>query len=146
MFDITETERNPLKASSRGSTAQLRFPTFRTRSAVKTAGLAGFGCMVAVRWWFSLIKRISQQWAICEDCRDKGLLSLMDILPGVKVPAMWGRAKCQPKVSNANVRETSRSYEGGARQLIIPVNLTDRQIMPGLVSVLSQAGYQYINI
>ena len=76
----------------------------------------------------ALIKQISQQWAICDDWGDKRLLTLMDIPPGGFVPAMWGRAKFQPKVSVRGPRETHHSYEGGGLQLIIPVIDTDKSL------------------
>src|SRR5262245_7352316 len=44
----------------------------------------------------SVIKQISQQWAICDDWGDKGLLTLMDVPPNVTVPAIFGKAKFQP--------------------------------------------------
>jgi hypothetical protein len=78
--------------------------------------------------YMSLLKQISQQWAICDDWGDKGLLSLMDIPAGRPVPAMWGRTKFQPKVFDPATRQTTHSYEGGALQLIIPVLDTSRNI------------------
>lgn len=75
----------------------------------------------------ALIKEISQNWAVCDDWGDKRLLTLMDIPVGGSVPAMWGRAKFQPKVSSAAVRSTSHSYAGGALQLVIPLTDTDRR-------------------
>ena len=75
----------------------------------------------------AIIKAISQNWAVCDDWSDKQLLTLMDIPPGCFVPAVWGRAKFQPKVSDSTVRETSHSYTGGALQLVIPVVDTDRR-------------------
>jgi hypothetical protein len=86
----------------------------------------------------SIIKQISQQWAICDDWGDKSLLSLMDVPPGASVPAVWGRAKAQPKVFDPvkAKRDTSRSYEGGALQLIIPVADTNRQRNPWLASLI----------
>jgi hypothetical protein len=78
--------------------------------------------------YMSLIKQISQQWAICDDWGDKGLLSLMDIPAGSAVQAAWGRTKFQPKVFDPSTRSTTHSYEGGALQLIIPVVDTDRRI------------------
>ena len=82
-----------------------------------------------------LIKQISKRWAICDDWGDKRLLWKMVIPRGMAVPAAWGRAKYQPKVSVAaqgrsiagangqttQWRETVRSYAGGSLQLIIPV-------------------------
>jgi hypothetical protein len=78
--------------------------------------------------YLSLIKQISQQWAICDDWGDRGLLTLMDIPLGVSVPAMWGSSKFQPKVFDQSKRSTAHSYEGGGLQLIIPVVDTDGQI------------------
>ncbi|SRR5260370_27502937 len=88
--------------------------------------------------YLSLIKQISQQWAICDDWGDKGLLSLMDVPPGMYVPAMWGRAKFQPKVSDTSKRSTTHSYEGEALQLIIPVEDTDRNINTVLASLIKR--------
>ncbi len=67
------------------------------------------------------IKEISQRWAICDDWGDKMLMSLMDIPPGEEIPAAWGRTAFQPKVKQASVRPTGRSYAGGSLQLIIPI-------------------------
>lgn len=85
-----------------------------------------------------LIKEISQQWAISDDWGDKGLLTLMDIPPGGVVPAIWGRAKFQPKVSSRGPRETGRSYEGGALQLVIPVIDTDRRLDPRIAAYIQR--------
>lgn len=66
---------------------------------------------------------------MCDNWGDKRLLSLMDVPLGASVPAMWGRAKAQPKRNYTKKyeeehpyrRQTTRSYAGGALQLIIPV-------------------------
>lgn len=91
----------------------------------------------------SLIKEISQQWAICDDWGDKKLLTLMDIPPNGSVPALWGRAKTQPKLSiefqkKEDNRRTSHSYEGGALQLLIPVRNTDKVLDPSITSFISR--------
>jgi hypothetical protein len=78
--------------------------------------------------YLALIKQISQQWAICDDWGDRGLLSLMDVPPEMSLPAVWGKCKFQPKVFDQSKRSTTHSYEGGALQLIIPVVDTDRQL------------------
>lgn len=74
---------------------------------------------------FRLVKEISQRWAICDDWGDKQLAWVMNVPPRQAVPAIWGRAKAQPKVSvkgqEAGGRQTVRSYAGGSLQLIVPV-------------------------
>ncbi|SON57131.1 hypothetical protein HDIA_3590 [Hartmannibacter diazotrophicus] len=111
--------------------AQIRGPISLARFSCSSRGDAGrYG-----RFWLygsmleelaenastlrSLIKDISQSWAVCDDWGDKKLLSIMEVPPGAAVPAMIGQAKFQPKVSSA--RPTHHSYEGGATQLVIPV-------------------------
>jgi hypothetical protein len=88
--------------------------------------------------YMALIKQISQQWAICDDWGDQGLLTLVDVPPGAAVPAMWGRAKFQPKVYDQSKRATGHSYEGGALQLIIPVVDTDWQINSALAAMMTR--------
>jgi hypothetical protein len=87
-----------------------------------------------------LVKQISQSWAICDDWGDKGLLSLMEVPPGRHIPAVWGRAKFQPKVFNPEARATDRSYTGGALQLVIPVVGTDpdRRVDPALAALVTR--------
>jgi hypothetical protein len=88
--------------------------------------------------YMSLIKQISQQWAVCDDWGDKGFLSLMDIPDGRSVPAMWGRTKFQPKVFDPSTRSTTHSYEGGALQLIIPVVDTGRVLDTALAGLITR--------
>lgn len=85
-----------------------------------------------------LIGDISKAWAICDDWGDKQLLTLMDVSPTASVPAMWGRAKFQPKVSSRGQRDTNRSYEGGALQLVIPVIDTNRQPNLGVIGMITR--------
>lgn len=68
-----------------------------------------------------LIGDISNHWAICDDWGDKQLMTLMDVPQTGRVPAIWGKTKCQPKVSDNGQRQTRHSYQGGALQLIIPL-------------------------
>lgn len=103
-----------------------------------------------------LIKQISKRWAICDDWGDKRLAWRMTIPKGVSVPAAFGRAKFQPKVSvesqqkakrerikdNPNQqiarwRETVRSYAGGSMQLVIPVVDENGRPDPYLTGLIS---------
>lgn len=89
----------------------------------------------------ALVKEVSQRWAICDDWGDKSLMWWMDVPRGMSVPACWGAAKFQPKVSaatqDAGGRVTRRSYAGGSLQLIVPVSDTDRRPDPFLASLIS---------
>lgn len=89
----------------------------------------------------ALVKEISQRWAICDDWGDKGLLWFMDVPRGQSVPAAWGAAKFQPKVSaktqSSGGRQTRHSYEGGSLQLIVPVTDTDRRVNVFLESLIN---------
>jgi hypothetical protein len=98
----------------------------------------------------ALVKEISQRWAICDDWGDKRLMWWMDVPAGQAVPAAWGRAKFQPKVSETaqgttrtatdgtrvTWRETCRSYPGGSLQLLIPVVDTDQRVNAFLASLV----------
>ena len=99
---------------------------------------------------FHLIKQISKRWAICDDWGDKQLAWTMVVPKGLNVPAAWGRAKFQPKVSAASQgnrvkgpdgqsrdwRETVRSYPGGSLQLVMPVKDDNGRINPFLASLI----------
>jgi hypothetical protein len=104
---------------------------------------------------FHLIKQISKRWAICDDWGDKQLAWKMVIPRGMNIPAAWGRAKFQPKVStksqgqpvigtNGQIREwreTVRSYPGGSLQIIIPVTDENGRINCSLAGLIK--GPQY---
>jgi hypothetical protein len=97
-----------------------------------------------------LIKQVSKRWAICDDWGDKQLVWRMLVPRGMSVPAAWGRAKFQPKVSmkaqgrtitapNGQAtqwRETVRSYAGGSLQLIIPVVDENGRVNPYLAGLI----------
>ncbi|MFL5295286.1 MAG: hypothetical protein ACJ798_02780 [Phenylobacterium sp.] len=89
----------------------------------------------------SLLKKASQRWAISDDWGDMELVWFMDIPRGVSIPAAWGAAKFQPKVSNkgqqGGSRQTRHSYEGGSIQLIVPVKDTDGREDGFLLSLVS---------
>ncbi len=84
--------------------------------------------------WKSLIKEVSQRWAICDDWGDKANAWFMDIPKGQRVPAAWGRTQFQPKISaktqDSGGRRTRHSYAGGSLQIIIPIVDTDHRENP----------------
>jgi hypothetical protein len=97
-----------------------------------------------------LIKQVSKRWAICDDWGDKQLVWRMIVPKGMSVPAAWGRAKFQPKVSmnsqgktvtgptgqTTQWRETVRSYAGGSLQLVIPVVDENGRVNPYLAGLI----------
>lgn len=99
---------------------------------------------------FRIIKQISKRWAICDDWGDKQLAWRMVVPRGMAVPAVWGRAKFQPKISvesqgkpmmgangqPARRRETVRSYAGGSLQLVIPVTDENGRINTSLANLI----------
>ena len=83
----------------------------------------------------SLIREISDRWAICDDWGDCGLAAILHVPAGTQVDAWFGFAKFQPRISvkaqKTTGRKTTNSYAGGSIQLILNVTEQERRWMSG---------------
>ena len=83
----------------------------------------------------SVIREISERWAICDDWGDLGRAWIMKIPPGGSLNAYFGFAKFQPKISTKAQRQSGRtttnSYPGGSVQLVIRVTDAEKAWITG---------------